>query len=163
MSVRPVLTWPDSRLSQVCAAVAAPDPGLISDMFETMYDAPGRGLAAPQIGVMQRLFVMDVGWKNGEKTPMVCLNPEIVAASDDTVIGPEGCLSMPGVLVDVERSAQIELCYTNADGECLTETLTGFAAICAQHELDHLDGKMHFDRVSQGNRTRILKEYEALT
>ncbi|WP_299936925.1 peptide deformylase [uncultured Pelagimonas sp.] len=163
MSIRPVLTWPDSCLSQVCAAVAAPDPGLISDMFETMYDAPGRGLAAPQIGVMQRLFVMDVGWKNGEKTPMVCLNPEIVAASEDTVVGPEGCLSMPGVLVDVERSAQIELRYTNADGDRLTETLTGFAAICAQHELDHLDGKMHFDRVSQGNRTRILKEYEALT
>lgn len=163
MSVRPVLIWPDERLSQVCAKVQSIDEQLITDMFETMYDAPGRGLAAPQIGVMQRVFVMDVGWKEGEMQPMVCINPKILSRSEDLHQGPEGCLSMPEVAVDVVRPAKIELGYTDMSGERQRQHLTGFAAICAQHELDHLDGKMHFDRVDLADRTRILKSYEAMT
>ncbi|MGH1415999.1 MAG: peptide deformylase [Pelagimonas sp.] len=163
MSVRPVLIWPDDRLTQVCQKVDQPDAKLIADMFETMYDAPGRGLAAPQIGVMQRVFVMDVGWKEGVKQPLVCINPEILSVSKEQVTGPEGCLSMPGVTVDVTRPAGIDLRYTDASGNRVTQTLNGFAAICAQHELDHLNGKMHFDRVKPDERARILKDYEALT
>ncbi|SMX26856.1 Peptide deformylase [Pelagimonas phthalicica] len=163
MSVREVLTWPDPRLAQVCAPVEIIDPELITDMFETMYDAPGRGLAAPQIGVMQRVFVMDVGWKTGEMEPMACINPEIVSRSEARVTGEEGCLSLPGVSVEVERFAEVELRYTDLTGERLTQPLAGFASICAQHELDHLDGKMHFDRVEADLKARVLKEYEALT
>lgn len=163
MSVREILTWPDPRLAQVCAPVEKIDADLITDMFETMYDAPGRGLAAPQIGVMQQVFVMDVGWKTGEMEPMACINPEIVSRSEARVTGEEGCLSLPGVSVDVERFAEIELRYTDLTGERLTRPLAGFAAICAQHELDHLDGKMHFDRVEAAAKARVLKEYEALT
>nr|WP_286197109.1 peptide deformylase [Tropicibacter sp. R15_0] len=157
------MTWPDPRLAQVCAPVEKIDADLITDMFETMYDAPGRGLAAPQIGVMQRVFVMDVGWKTGEMEPMACINPEIVSRSEARVTGEEGCLSLPGVSVEVERFAEIELRYTDLTGERLTRPLAGFAAICAQHELDHLDGKMHFDRVEVDAKARLLKEYEALT
>lgn len=163
MSVRPVLIWPDARLSQVCDKVQTIDEQLITDMFETMYDAPGRGLAAPQIGVMLRVFVMDVGWKEGEMQPMVCINPEILSRSADMHHGPEGCLSMPEVAVDVVRPAEIELAFTDMTGEQQRQHLTGFAAICAQHELDHLDGKMHFDRVDLADRARILKSYEAMT
>lgn len=163
MSVRPVLIWPDERLSQVCAEVQSLDEQLVTDMFETMYDAPGRGLAAPQIGVMLRLFVMDVGWKEGEMQPMVCINPEITSVTGPEVSGPEGCLSMPGVTVDVIRPSEIELVCTDMTGVRQTHVLNGFAAICAQHELDHLDGKMHFDRVDPRDRARILKTYEATT
>lgn len=163
MSVREILTWPDPRLAQVCAPVEVIDADLITEMFETMYDAPGRGLAAPQIGVLQRVFVMDVGWKTGEMEPMACINPEIVSCSEARVTGEEGCLSLPGVSVEVERFAEIELRYTDLTGERLTRLLAGFAAICAQHELDHLDGKMHFDRVEADAKARVLKKYEALT
>lgn len=162
MSIRPVLLWPDARLSQGCADVQGLDEQLITDMFETMYDAPGRGLAAPQIGVMLRLFVMDVGWKDGDMQPVVCINPDILSASEETQCGPEGCLSMPGVTVEVERHAEIELAFTDMTGSRKRRHLTGFAAICAQHELDHLDGKMHFDRAQIADRADVLKTYEAL-
>ena len=115
-------------------------------MLETMYAAPGRGLAGPQVGVMKRLFVMDPTWKEGSPAPLVCLDPEIMWRSDDTAAGPEGCLSIPGVLTVVERATSVQLRWRDLDGALHDQVLTGFAAICAQHELDHLDGIVTLQR-----------------
>ena len=163
MSVLPILRWPDARLAQVCAPVAKPAAlgSVVRDMFETMYDAPGRGLAAPQIGLLQRFFVMDPTWKEGEKTPYVCINPEIVSMSKEKVAGEEACLSIPGVVAEVERASEITLRYQGLDGAWREERLGGFAAICAQHEYDHLDGRVIFDRVSSERRRALETAYEA--
>ncbi|CUH78342.1 peptide deformylase [Tropicibacter naphthalenivorans] len=164
MTALPILHWPDPRLSQVCApADPAEVGGLISDMFETMYAAPGRGLAGPQVGAMLRVFVMDAGWKDGDKTPLACINPSILAASDELVPSAEGCLSMPGVTALTQRHAEITLAFTDLAGQPQQRALTGFEAICAQHELDHLDGIMHFDRMAPGDRAALLSRYEALS
>ena len=154
---------PDARLSQACAPVEGDRATLIRDMFDTMYDAPGRGLAAPQVGVLERLFVMDAGWKTGEKTPRVCINPRIVEPSDSVATGEEGCLSVPGVTAHVARPVQVVLEYTDETGAACRVTLTGAEAVIAQHETDHLDGIMHFDRLDADARAALLAEYEALT
>lgn len=162
MSLRPILRWPDPRLSRVADPVAAIDDTvrrLAGDMLETMYAAPGRGLAAPQVGEMRRLFVMDTVWKEGDPDPLVLVNPEIVAASDETVTVAEGCLSIPGVLAEVTRPAEVTLRWTSLDGDAHEETFTGFAAACAQHELDHLDGIVTFDRVSAEARADLEAAY----
>ncbi len=165
MSILPILKWPDPRLSQPCDPVA---PGedvsdLITDMLETMYDAPGRGLAAPQVGVMKRVFVMDCGWKDGDMTPVICINPEIVASSEEVVSGEEGCLSIPAAPAEVTRPEWITLRWTGLDGAVQEAELTGFEAKCAQHEYDHLDGLVIFDRLSDEDRARIEGAYlEAL-
>jgi peptide deformylase len=158
-----IVQYPDARLATPCEPVAdvAAVVGLISEMFETMYAAPGRGLAAPQVGVLARVFVMDAGWKSGTKTPRVCINPEIVTVSKETVTGPEGCLSAPGIEVQLTRPARITLDYTDQMGVRQREDLTGFDAICAQHELDHLDGTMHFDRLDAQTRAGLIQDYEA--
>nr|WP_212770008.1 peptide deformylase [Thalassovita mangrovi] len=157
----PILKWPDPRLSQPCDPVA---PGedvsdLITDMLETMYDAPGRGLAAPQVGVMKRVFVMDCGWKDGDMTPVICINPEIVASSEEVVSGEEGCLSIPDAPAEVTRPERITLRWTGLDGAVQESELTGFEAKCAQHEYDHLDGLVIFDRLSDEDRARIEGAY----
>ena len=144
MSALPILRWPDPRLSTLCDPVADHHDlsDLVRDMFETMYDAYGRGLAAPQVGVMMRLFVMDCGWKDGDMTPMVCINPEITRAGG-MVSGNEGCLSIPGVM----------------DGTAQEVELDGFEARCAQHELDHLDGLVTLDRLSPEARRVVEASY----
>ena len=164
MSVLPIVTWPDPRLSQVCAPVDDPKlvSGLVQDMFDTMYDAPGRGLAAPQIGVMLRVFVMDPTWKDGDRTPFVCINPEILASGDAMAEASEACLSIPGVAADVTRPTTITLAYTDLDGARHERQLTDFAATCAQHELDHLNGVVIFDRLSSDMRARVEADYTAL-
>ena len=145
MSLRPILRWPDPRLSQPCGpAVPGPElDALIRDMFETMYDAPGRGLAGPQVGAMLRVFVMDAGWKDGEMTPRACINPRILWMSEETAVGPEGCLSIPGV-----TAQEVDL--------------HGAEAIVAQHEYDHLDGLVHFDRLEPETRAALMADYGAL-
>ncbi len=162
--MREILRWPDPRLGTVCAPVSdvASVAGLVADMFETMYAAPGRGLAAPQVGALVRVFVMDAGWKSGEKTPLACLNPRIVAASDRLVTGEEACLSIPGVTAEVTRPDAITLAFTDPEGAAQVLELTGFAATCAQHELDHLDGLVHFDRLEPAARAALVADYEAL-
>ncbi|WP_425098101.1 peptide deformylase [Tropicibacter sp. S64] len=164
MSVLPVLKWPDPRLAQVCAPVGDVTDlrDVVADMFETMYAAPGRGLAGPQVGVMARVFVMDAGWKEGAKTPLACINPEILVRSEEMADGPEGCLSVPGVTAEVARHRAITLAYTDLDGVRHEARMTGAAAIIAQHEYDHLDGVMHFDRLGAAERAAVLAEYEAL-
>ncbi|WP_439521450.1 peptide deformylase [Marivita sp.] len=165
MSILPIVTWPDPRLSQVCEPVRDPATltDLVQDMFDTMYNAPGRGLAAPQVGVMQRVFVMDPTWKDGDRTPYVCINPEIVISGDTVAKNTEACLSIPGVSADVIRPTEITLAYTDLDGTRQETWLTGFAATCAQHELDHLNGIVIFDRLSPEVRAALETEYAALT
>jgi peptide deformylase len=154
MAILPLVTWPDERLTTPCApAVAdAATRQLAADMLETMYAAPGRGLAAPQVGHMIRLFVMDTGWKEGNPNPRVLLNPEILWRSDTLVTGPEGCLSIPGITAQVPRAAAVRLRWTDLDGQEFHEILTRFDAICAQHEADHLDGILMLDRLPPESR-----------
>lgn len=138
------------------AAAAA----LARDMFDTMYDAPGRGLAAPQVGVLLRMFVMDVTWKEGVKSPLVCINPEIVTASDDMATVEEGCLSIPNVLASVQRPTSITLRWSDETGAPHMRAMTDFWARCAQHELDHLNGVVTFDRVDPSQRAELIQAYK---
>jgi peptide deformylase len=155
-----ILRWPDPQLSTMCDPVMDYEDlaDLVRDMFETMYSANGRGLAAPQVGVMKRLFVMDCGWKDGDMTPMLCINPEITH-TDGMVSGNEGCLSIPGVLAEVQRPERIRLRYRDLDGAAQEVELDGFEARCAQHELDHLDGLVTFDRLSPEARRVVEAAY----
>lgn len=160
MALLPILRWPDPRLSTVCSPAVPGDDlrSLAADMLETMYAAPGRGLAAPQVGRLVRMFVMDVTWKEGERAPQVFVNPEIVALIGARVTGPEGCLSIPGPLTEVERAEVVHLRWTDLDGQGLEAVLTGFAAICVQHEYDHLDGILTLDRLSPEARAKAEDE-----
>ncbi|MEO0766778.1 MAG: peptide deformylase [Pseudomonadota bacterium] len=164
MSVRPILMWPDGGLSAMCTPIEAITDDicvLAADMLETMYSAPGRGLAAPQVGVLKRLFVMDATWKEGIATPVICINPEIISRGSDATTSAEGCLSIPGVTADVTRPTDVRMVWTDLSGRVHEKDLTGFAALCAQHELDHLDGIMTLDRVDDVQRADILAAYRA--
>ncbi|GGX44630.1 peptide deformylase [Tateyamaria omphalii] len=163
MSLREILTWPHPALEAVCEPVEAVTPEvrtLAEDMLETMYAAPGRGLAAPQVGELCRLFVMDVTWKDGERNPVVCINPDILERGEEVARADEGCLSIPSVTAHVERPTSVRMVWTDLEGVVQDQWLTGFAALCAQHELDHLDGIVTLDRVDDAQRTTILDAYE---
>lgn len=149
MAVLPIVTHPDARLRALCAPVGAVDDEtrrLAADMLDTMYAAPGRGLAAPQVGVLRRLFVMDPGWRDGAPEPLVCIDPEIADPSEETATSTESCLSIPGEPRAVTRPAAVTLRWTDLDGVRHARRLTGFAAVVAQHEADHLDGVLILDR-----------------
>jgi peptide deformylase len=164
MSLRQILTWPHPGLSAVCTPVEEITPAiraLAQDMLDTMYDAPGRGLAAPQVGEHMRMFVMDATWKDSAPQPQVCINPDIIDRSDAVTTNAEACLSIPGVSVDVTRPSDVRMVWTDLDGLVHEQNLTGFEAMCAQHELDHLDGLMTLDRVDDAQRAEILARYEA--
>ena len=163
MTVLPILHWPDLLLSQV-SLPAAVDDGTLSlarDMLDTMYAAQGRGLAAPQVARLTRLFVMDATWKTGPAVPEVFINPEIIWRSDDTATGPEGCLSIPGPITDITRACEIILRWTTPQGALAAQKLTGFRAICVQHEMDHLDGILTLDRLSPEARAVAEAEVRA--
>lgn len=150
MSLLDIVQHPNTVLRQVCGPVTSFDDGLrklAADMLDTMYDAPGRGLAAPQVGVPLRLFVMDVAWKTGAPEPMVMVNPDVLEASAETVLIEEGCLSIPGIPCPVVRPSTIRLRWHDLDGKVTEATLEGALARCAQHELDHLDGILCIDRI----------------
>lgn len=164
MSLLPILKWPDPRLAEVCAPVEQITPEieqLAADMLETMYAAPGRGLAGPQVGVMQRLFVMDVGWKEGRSDPLVCINPMLQEVSETRATATEGCLSIPGVTAEVSRPARVQMVWTGLNGARFVQSFEGFGAVCVQHELDHLDGVVTFDHLDAETRAALIAEYEA--
>ena len=152
MAVLPILRWPDARLGVVCAPVTADAHALAADMLDTMYDASGRGLAAPQVGAMLRMFVMDVTWKQGPSAPQIFVNPRIVWRSDTLIEGPEGCLSLPGLTTTVARSDRLRLTWKTLDGQTQYETFDSFGAICIQHECDHLDGILTIDHLTAAAR-----------
>ena len=159
---RAILLHPDPRLKQVCAPV--PDltdarRKLAADMLETMYDAPGIGLAAPQVGVLERLIVIDCVKEEGEAPrPLVMFNPEILAASDATSTYEEGCLSIPEHYADVTRPAEVQVRWIDNDGAEQTEEMAGLWATCVQHEIDHLDGRLFIDRIGAMKRQVITRK-----
>nr|WP_281493267.1 peptide deformylase [Yoonia sp. F2084L] len=143
MAVRPLRFEGDPVLLQTAAAVDQFDDDLavlVRDMFETMYAAPGRGLAAPQIGVSRRVFVVDTDWKEAEPAPMIFVNPQITARATHEVQGTEACLSIPGKSFDVMRPAWVEVAWQDLDGTAQQARFDGVQAICVCHELDHLNG-----------------------
>lgn len=152
MAVLPILCWPDARLSVVCAPVTNDAHDLAANMLDTMYAATGRGLAAPQVGALVRLFVMDVTWKDGTTAPQVFVNPRFIWRSDRLIEGPEGCLSLPGLSVKVSRSDCLRLQWETLDGLTQEAEFDGFAAICIQHECDHLDGILTTNHLTAANR-----------
>lgn len=163
MTVRQILQWPDPALGETCVPVGKVTieiEALAQDMLETMYAAPGRGLAAPQVGVLKRLFVMDCTWKDGERDPCVFIDPKIVDASAEEAVNIEGCLSIPGVTAEVRRPAQVTLGWTDIAGKTCEAVFSGFAAACVQHEIDHLDGIVTLDRLSGEERARVLQAYQ---
>ncbi|THD85301.1 peptide deformylase [Aliigemmobacter aestuarii] len=161
MAVLPIVRWPDARLTTRCAEVGADEDvrDLVRDMLDTMYDAPGRGLAAPQVGVLKRLFVMDVTWKEGHPDPVVMINPDILWMSEERSIGPEGCLSLPGIAPEVKRAERIRVRWTDLEGQQAEAEFSGFAAICVQHEFDHLDGIVTLMRLSPQARASAEAAY----
>lgn len=162
MSVLEILKWPDPRLMETCAPVAGVTPeieALARDMLETMYAAPGRGLAAPQVGVLKRVFVMDTGWKEGKPDPLVCINPMFQEIGEDRAENDEGCLSIPGVTSRISRPSKVQMVWTGLNGGRYVQSFEGFAAACAQHELDHLDGVITFDHLTADTRAEAEAAY----
>lgn len=164
MSVLDIVHWPDPRLAEICPPVPEITPeveALAADMLETMYAAKGRGLAAPQVGAMLRVFVMDAGWKEGKSDPLVCINPMLQEVSEERATREEGCLSILGVTAEISRPAQVQMMWTGLNGGRYVQSFSGFAAACVQHELDHLDGVVTFDRLDAETRARLEAEYAA--
>ena len=156
MALLPILCYPDPRLHTVAKPVQAVDArisGLVTDMLETMYDAAGIGLAATQVDVHERLIVIDVSEERNE--PLVLINPEITWASPETQVGDEGCLSVPGIYDGVERSTSVKVKAMDAEGQERTIEAEGLLAVCVQHELDHLLGKVFVEYLSPLKRNRI--------
>jgi peptide deformylase len=161
MTVRPILTVESdlATLKQVSAPVAAVDDDLrrlMDDMLETMYDAPGIGLAAIQIGVPKRVIVMDIARGEEAREPRYFVNPEILWASEETAPYEEGCLSVPEIYDEVERPAKVRLRYLGYDGAQVEEDAEGLFAVCIQHEMDHLQGVLFIDHLSRLKRDRAI-------
>ncbi|MGI3166609.1 peptide deformylase [Pseudooceanicola sp. 200-1SW] len=163
---RPILIHPDPRLKKVAAPVEDSSDELrklADDMLETMYDAPGIGLAAPQIGLLQRVIVLDCVKEEGEAPrPLVMLNPEVVAASDETSVYEEGCLSIPEQYAEVTRPAEVTVRWMDRDGKACEETFDKLWATCVQHEIDHLEGKLFIDYLSPMRRQMITRKSQKL-
>lgn len=159
---RPILLHPDPRLKKVSTEVSDISDALrvlADDMLETMYDAPGIGLAAPQVGVLERLIVLDcVKTEEGTPRPLVMFNPRILACSDEKNIYEEGCLSIPEHYADVERPKVVEVEWMDRDGGLQRKTFDGLWATCVQHEIDHLDGKLFIDYLRPLRRQMITRK-----
>ena len=163
---RPILLHPDPRLKKASAPVADLTDELrtlADDMLATMYDAPGIGLAAPQVGVLSRLIVLDCVKEEGEAPrPMAMFNPEITAASDETSVYEEGCLSIPEQFADVTRPKLVQVRWIDMDGNEQTEEMDGLWATCVQHEIDHLAGKLFIDYLGPMKRQMLTRKAKKL-
>jgi peptide deformylase len=162
MALRDIIKLPDKRLRLVSEPVDKIDAGLkrlIEDMFETMYHAPGIGLAAIQVGEPKRLVIMDISKKDDPKNPQVFINPEIMWSSDDRSVYEEGCLSIPDIHEDVERPARVTVRYLDLAGKVQETQAEGLFATCIQHEIDHLNGVLFIDYISKLKRDRIVKKF----
>jgi len=165
MAIREILVVPHPVLKQVSTPVTAVDDALralMDDMLETMYDAPGIGLAAVQIGVPKRVIVMDLGRQDELQEPRFFVNPEIVWASEETAPYEEGCLSVPEIYDEVERPARVKLKYLNYEGQAVEEDAEGMFAVCIQHEMDHLEGVLFIDHLSRLKREQAIKKVKKL-
>lgn len=161
MALLPIITAPDPRLKKVCTPVEAVDADirrLMEDMLETMYNAPGIGLAAPQVGVLKRVIVVDVAAEDQPRVPLCMANPELIEVSDDDATYEEGCLSLPEHYGDVARPAAIKLRYLDRENEIRELEAEGLLATCIQHEMDHLDGILFVDHMTALKRNMILRK-----
>ena len=160
MAIREIITVPDPRLKEVSkpveGGVTDEIRALMDDMLETMYDAPGIGLAAIQIGVPQRVIVMDLAGEGEEPNPRYCVNPEILPLTEDLAPYEEGCLSVPDVFDEVERPTRCRVRYLDYNGKEVEEIAEGMYAVCIQHEMDHLEGTLFIDHLSRLKRQRAV-------
>ena len=164
MSVKPIITLPDEKtlrqLSQPVKSVDAAVRGAFDDMLETMYAAPGIGLAAIQIGLPLRLMVLDLSKEGEDKKPLFLANPEIIWSSPEESDYEEGCLSIPEFYEMVQRPKEVKLRYLDRKGEALELHAAGLLATCLQHEIDHLNGVLFIDHISRLKRARVLKKFQ---
>ncbi|MCG7392087.1 peptide deformylase [Microvirga sp. ACRRW] len=163
MSIRSLVILPDSKLrliSEPVKEITKEIRQLAEDMLETMYDAPGVGLAAIQIGLPVRMVTMDVSKTEDEREPMVLINPEIVWASEEKRVYEEGCLSIPEYYEEVERPDRVRFRYLNLQGETVEQEADGLLATCVQHEIDHLNGVLFIDYLSKLKRDRVMTKFK---
>ncbi len=162
MALREIIILPDKRLrlvSEPVKKITTDIRKLVDDMFETMYEAPGIGLAAIQVATPKRVVTMDLAKKEEPKSPQVFINPEILWRSDETAIYEEGCLSIPEYYSDVERPTQVKVKYLDLDGKAQEIEANGLLATCLQHEIDHLNGVLFIDHISKLKRDRVIKKF----
>ena len=165
MTIKPLIILPDPHLRQISKSIERVDADLqrlADDMLETMYDAPGIGLAAIQIGVPRRMLVIDVAREGEEKQPQVFINPEIVKSSDERSVYEEGCLSIPDYYAEVERPAIVSVKFLDRNGKGQTVEADGLLATCLQHEIDHLNGVLFIDHISRLKREMVIKKFTKL-
>lgn len=165
MAILPIVTLPDPILRQASAPIERVDADVVrlaDSMLETMYDAPGIGLAAVQVGVPRRLIVLDCSAEGEPRAPRVLINPEIVRLGSQTKVYEEGCLSIPDFRVDIERPAELRLRYIDRDGKLQEHDADGLLATAIQHELDHLDGKLIIDFLSRLKRDMVVRKFKKL-
>ena len=162
MAIREILILPDKRLRKPSEPVKKLDAAvrkLVDEMFETMYDAPGIGLAAVQIGTMKRVVTLDLAKKDEPRKPQVYINPEVAWSSEEKSIYEEGCLSIPEFYSEVERPAQVRVSYIDLEGKSHEITASGLLATALQHEIDHTNGILFIDHLSKLKRDRVLKKF----
>lgn len=162
MTIKPLIILPDPVLRKVSEPVMRVDDDVkrfADDMLETMYEAPGIGLAAIQVGEPLRMLTIDISKEDDEKAPRVYLNPEIVSRSDDLSVYEEGCLSIPDYFAEVERPARVTVRYLGLDGEMHEDEADGLLATCLQHEIDHLNGVLFIDYISKLKRDMVIKKF----
>ena len=166
MAIREILVVPDPRLKEVSKPVEGPvtdaHRALMDDMLETMYDAPGIGLAAIQIGEPVRIIVMDLSREDEDKAPRFFVNPQITWSSEELFSYEEGCLSVPEIYDAVERPARVKLKYLDYNGQEVEEEAEGLYAVCIQHEMDHLNGVLFIDHLSRLKRERAITKVRKL-
>lgn len=162
MTIKPLIILPDPLLRQKSMPIERVDQDvrkLADDMLETMYDAPGIGLAAIQIGIDRRMLVIDLSKEDEERKPLVVINPEILSSSDERSTYEEGCLSIPDYYAEVERPARITLKYLDREGREQQIEADGLLATCLQHEIDHLNGVLFIDHISRLKREMVIKKF----
>ncbi len=162
MTTRPILIIPDSKLRTISEPVGKIDSEtrkLVEDMFDTMYDAPGIGLAAIQVGVQRRVITIDVARDGEPKNPVALINPEIIASSEEVSVYSEGCLSIPEYYEEVERPARVAVRFQDVEGTVREVEANGLFATCVQHEIDHLNGVLFIDHISKLKRDRVMKKF----
>ena len=162
MTIRPLIILPDPVLRQVSTRIEQVDgdvQALADDMLATMYDAPGIGLAAIQVGVPRRMLVIDLSKEGEDKKPQVFINPEILSASDERSVYEEGCLSIPDYYAEVERPARVTVTHLDRNGKEQVIEADGLLATCLQHEIDHLNGVLFIDHISRLKREMVIRKF----
>ena len=161
MTIKPIITVPDEvlkKISDPIEKVGESEKKLVNDLFETMYNSNGIGLAAVQVGILKRILVIDVSTKEEEKNPLSFINPVIKKISDETSVYEEGCLSIPDTFIEIERPKICEVEYIDLDGKLKNIKCDGLLSTCIQHEINHLDGKLIIDNLTKLKRDIIIKK-----